>query len=66
MNACAMGHWLITLYNATKERKYYDGQDGLPDRRLHFHGGVFDGAGGRYEYIKTNGFITTHAGAEGT
>ena len=24
VNACAMGHCLITLYNATKEQKYYD------------------------------------------
>ena len=24
MNACSMGHCLITLYNATKEQKYYD------------------------------------------
>lgn len=24
VNACAMGHCLITLYNAVKERKYYD------------------------------------------
>ena len=24
VNACAMGHCLITLYNATKDKKYYD------------------------------------------